>query len=174
MLKTLLLASLFALPAAAQPAPPTPPGPPTGPAPEACRAKGDVLLEIDRKSEGAWPTYSIQLFDNGAVIRRDFNKDGKLTSTRGPSCLSSTTLAGIKKELAAAKFTIAYNDMTCEAISATWDEYQVRGKTVFAERMCGHESLDEASAKALHDAARIMEKATAPDPITSSRGKPVK
>ena len=177
MLKTLLLASLVALPAAAQPAPPTPPGPPPpGFAPAVCRAKGDVLLDIDLGAPNthAFNTWSVALHENGAVIRRDFDKDGKLTSMVGPACLSNAQLDAIKKELAASKFTIKHAEIACAAISATWVDYSVGGKLVFSEHMCGHDYLDDASAKALHDASDILMKVTAPDPITTSRGKPVK
>jgi len=176
MLKHLLLASLVALPAAAQPAPPappTPPGPPAGFAPPVCRARGAALLEIDADLGGK-VQHTTTLYDNGAVIRRDVDKDGKLTAMIGPACLSNATLGSIKKQLAAATFKVTYNEITCMAISPNTTEYRVHGKSVFTEQLCGHESLDEASAKALHDAASIIEKATAPDPITTSRGKPLK
>ena len=166
----LLLASLLALPALsfAQPNPPTPPGPPPpGARPHVCKAEGPLLFEIDENK-----TSVTKLFADGAFTKQDFDAKGKLTSSVGPGCMEDKDLRRITKAIDAAPWKVQTDAIHCMAISSDLTTYLVNGKVVYAARLCG-DPLDDTSAAALRDASELLAKLTY-DPLTHSRGKPVK
>jgi hypothetical protein len=158
MMKQLLLACLLAIPAAAQStATPAPPPPSDGVASPATNA----LLEIDVVA-GKTVVRKTTLYANGLADRRDFDQDGKLIAVVGQAFLPSGTRTEVEDELAAAKFAVTHHTITCMAMGVTHTEYRINGKLVFTEEVCGADSLDEASWKALAHAEQVLDNATAP------------
>jgi len=165
----LLLASLLALPALsfAQPTPPTPPGPPPpGSRPHTCKQHGAPLFEIDDNKSAV-----TKLYGDGAFDKQTFDDKGKLAS-EASGCMDDKDLVRVTKEIHAAPWKVQTDAIHCMAISNDLSIYKVNGAIVYRARLCG-DPLDAASEAARRDVTDTLAKLT-DDPLTHSRGKPVK
>jgi hypothetical protein len=172
--KLFLFASLVlgSFTAAAEPTAPTPPGPPASPPkqirmPDACKASGDVLFEIDQRAvvgarevAGAVPTSELVLYTSGAWTFTS-HADGKLARTAS-GCLGAPVVRTIRDDLKRATWQVKTADAACAAISSEYTVYSANGKAVWTQRMCQLDYLDEASQKSLAEISKILEDAAAP------------
>ncbi|MGE5186710.1 MAG: hypothetical protein ACM31C_31870 [Acidobacteriota bacterium] len=165
----LLLASLvFASTAAAQaaPTPPPPPSPHVLRAPDLCRAKGDVLFEIDHRVDvtmnvATVGTSELVVDATGAWTFDSRDGSGKpLRSAHG--CLADAQMRAIRADLARATWQVKRADTACAAIGADLVHYYVRGRLVWTERMCQIPYLDETSRRSLDEITKILDDASAP------------
>jgi len=161
-MKTLLLASLVSMTAAAQPSPPTPPPPPPpGSLPATCSDTGGVLFEIDHKIEMTSPldnipiTSELKLYEGGKWVLTS----GKQTSS---GCLSKEQMKTISADLARADWKFSIAEASCAAISSTYAQYSSHGKVVWSQHMCQLEYLNEKSRRSLDEIEKILVAASTP------------
>ena len=76
-------------------------------------------------------------------------------------CVDADALKKLRPELAAAKWQVKTPRIHCMAVSPNYTRYLANGKQVFEEKMCGGQSLDEASQKAKTDAEALLAPALA-------------
>ena len=148
-------------PVAQTPAPtpadaPTPaPAPPAQPA---CKPLGVALFEIDHAADpGAkLATSTSKVFGSGAWTHEETDADGKaLAPTSG--CLAKNDVSKLETILSGATWKVTTARMHCMAVSATFTVYQVRGKQVFTQRLCGDKILDKDSRAKLDAAIALVE-----------------
>ena len=146
-------------PKPASPAPARAPDKPAGAA-DVCRPEGKVAFEIDHRVDpGAkLPTSTVKVFANGAWTRDDTDADGKaLQHLIG--CLSTAENKQLETTLAGATWKVTKAQFHCMAMTPQFTVYQVHGKTVFTDRLCSGESLDEKSRTKLDAAVALVEQA---------------
>jgi hypothetical protein len=149
-MKTILFALLVTGVAYAEPQPATPGA--MKPAKAACEAKGTPLIEIDHLNSGQpkWRE-AMKLYATGAWTSAETTDEGKPGAAHN-GCADGEAVKKVKAELAAATWKVTTAKIHCMAISPMYTAYKVNGKTVFESHVCGGQSLDEASQKALTDA----------------------
>ncbi len=146
-----ILPLAWASPAAASPDAPKP-------APQACRPSGPVLFEIDHRVEpGAkLATSAIKVFASGAWTRDEADADGKpLAQTSG--CFAKPDVKQLDATVHAATWKRSIARIHCMAMSSAFTVFQVDGKPVFTQHVCGHENLDDASRAKLDAAVAQVE-----------------
>jgi hypothetical protein len=153
-----LLALLPLACASAAAAPDTPAPPATRP--DACRASGKVIFEIDHRVDpGAkLPTSAVKVFATGAWIREESDADGKPLAQH-TGCLARPDVKQLETTLHGAPWKIAKAQFHCMAVSAQFTVYQVDGKPVFTDRLCSGESLDNKSRAKLDAAIALVDQA---------------
>ena len=80
--------------------------------------------------------------------------------------------SSLSSAAANAPWKVRVDMIHCMAISADLATYKIKGALVYTEQLCG-DPLDDVSAAALQDIKTTLAKLTY-DPLTHSRGKPVK
>ncbi|HSR96677.1 MAG TPA: hypothetical protein VLM79_06470 [Kofleriaceae bacterium] len=155
----LLLAALSLACAPSATAAPDKPAAPARAA-DACRPEGKVTFEIDHRVDpGAkLPTSIAKVFANGAWTRDETDADGKALPQR-IGCLSTADAKQLDTALAGATWKVTKAQFHCMAMTPQFTVYQVRGKTVFTDRLCSGESLDEKSRAKLDAAIALVEQA---------------
>ncbi len=137
-MKTILMLALLATTAHADTAP-------------TCKAEGAPIFEIDRKDAGNPKSLqAATLYASGAWKFEATDAEGK-KSAPTTGCLSADAIKRIKQELAAAKWKVTTAKIHCMAISPLYTAYKSRGKQVFEAHVCGAQTLDEDSNKAVQD-----------------------
>jgi hypothetical protein len=138
---------------------PDTPAPPAQRA-DACRATGKVIFEIDHRVDpGAkLPTSTVKVFASGAWLREDTDPDGKPLPPR-TGCLARTDAKQLETTLQGAAWKITKAQIHCMAMTAQFTVYQVDGKTVFTDRLCSGESLDDKSRAKLNAAIALVDQA---------------
>lgn len=115
--------------------------------PRACSPGGGVLFEIDQRASGKRTTATTLLYANGAWRSRTFDTDGKLADTE-QGCLDGKIVKQIVDALRTAHWTVAHTQPTC-SLSPRWSIYRWKKRSVFTERACSGDALDDDSAKAV-------------------------
>ena len=118
------------------------------PAPRSCSPAGGVLFEIDQRATGKRTTATTLLYTNGAWRVRSFDTDGKLAHTE-QGCLEPDHLSQIVQALRDASWKVVHTQPTC-SLSPRWSSYRWKARTVFTERTCSGDKLDDASLKAVN------------------------
>ena len=163
MKNALLLLTALAL--ACAPSATAAPDKPAAPAPApperraaACRASGKVTFEIDHRVDPGTklPTSTIKVFASGAWTRDETDADGKALAQR-TGCLAKPDAKQLEATLAGAPWKITKAQFHCMAVSAQFTVYQVDGKTVFTDKLCSGESLDDKSRAKLDAAVKLVE-----------------
>lgn len=144
------------------PSPATPATPPSSTAP-ACKPSGVALFEIDHRVDpGAkLSTSATRVFGNGAWTHDETDADGKALA-RTAGCLAKKDVASLETTLKGATWKVTTARMHCMAVSSTSTVYQVRGKEVFTQRLCGDKILDKDSRAKLDAAVALVEGAAKP------------
>lgn len=152
-----LLALVSLACAASTPAAAEPPAPPARRA-DACRTTGKVTFAIAHRVEpGAkLPTSSIKVFAGGGWTRDETDADGKALAQR-TGCLARPDARQLETTLAGAPWKITRAQFHCMAVSTQFTVYQVDGKTVFTDKLCSGESLDDKSRAKLDAAIALVE-----------------
>jgi len=112
-----------------------------------CAPAGAVLLEIDQRATGKRTTATTQLFANGAWRARSFDTDGKLADTE-QGCLAADAMKAITSALRTAPWKTTHAQPTC-TLSPRSSTFKSRKRTLFTERDCSGDTLDDESAHAL-------------------------
>ena len=112
-----------------------------------CAPAGGVLFEIDQRATGKRTTATTQLFANGAWRARSFDTDGKLADAE-QGCLAPDVLKAIATALRTAPWKTTHAQPTC-TLSPRWSTFKWKARSVFTERDCSGDTLDEESAHAL-------------------------
>ncbi len=133
MWRLLVVGSLLAAPAAAEP--------------RHCDPAGGVLFEIDQRAAGKRTTATTLLYGNGAWRSKTFDTDGKLADTEH-GCLEHEHLERIVAALRGATWKVTHTAPTC-ALSPRWSTFTWKARRLFTERACSGDALDADSAKAL-------------------------
>lgn len=131
----------------AAPPPPPPVKPPPG-KPQACRATGTPLFEINQKAEMPMPTSSIAIYATGAWTYTATDKDGHL-ATSAAGCFDAATLRSLRQVIQISPWDTTVSGFTCKAYSPTFTDYLVNGEREYTARLCGAEKLDEKSLGAI-------------------------
>ena len=136
---------------------PDTPAPPARRA-DACRTTGKVTFEIGHRVDpGAkLPTSSTKVFAGGGWTHDETDADGKAAAQR-TGCLAKPDAKQLETTLAGAPWKITKAQFHCMAVSAQFTVYQVDGKTVFTDRLCSAESLDDKSRAKLDAAVKLVE-----------------
>jgi hypothetical protein len=153
---SLLAVAVLACAPSATAAPDTP-APPARRA-DACRTTGKATFEIDHRVDpGAkLPTSSTKVFAGGGWTHDATDADGKPAAQR-TGCLARPDAKQLETTLAGAPWKITKAQFHCMAMSAQFTVYQVDGKTVFTDRLCSAESLDDKSRAKLDAAVKLVE-----------------
>ena len=168
-MKSVLLLAVLPLACASAAAAPEPagPGPAKGGAPkkDACEATGRVVFEIDHRVEpGAkLATSTIKVYATGAWTRDETDADGKALAPRS-GCFAKADLKQLESTLHGAPWKVTKAQVHCMAMSSTFTVYLVDGKTVFTQKLCSGESLDDKSRTKLEAATAQVEREIAKTP----------
>lgn len=137
---------------------PTPAESPTPPASASCKPSDVALFEIDHRVDpGAkLATSASKVFPNGAWTHDETDGDGKALA-QASGCLAKADVSKLESTLAGATWKVTTARMHCMAMSPTFIVYQVRGKEVFTQRLCGDKILDKASRAKLDAAVALVE-----------------
>lgn len=130
-----------------EPVPPPPVKPPPG-KPQACRATGTPMFEINQKAEMPMPTSSIAIYSTGAWTYTATDKDGHL-ATSAAGCFDASTLRSLRQVIQISPWDTTVSGFTCKAYSPTFTDYVVNGQREYTARLCGAEKLDEKSLGAI-------------------------
>jgi hypothetical protein len=150
-MKTLLMLTLLAATAHADKAP-------------TCKAEGAPIFEIDRKdTANPKSLQAATLYATGAWTFEATDAEGKKSAPTS-GCLSADAMKKIKQELAAAKWKTTTAKIHCMAISPLFTAYKAGGKQVFEAHVCGAQTLDEDSNKAVQDLEKELAAAFPPKP----------
>ena len=165
-MKPLLLLAVLPLACASAAAAPEPAGPGKGaPKKDACEATGRVVFEIDHRVEpGAkLATSTIRVHASGAWTRDESDADGRALAQRS-GCFARADLKQLESTLHGAPWKITKAQIHCMAVSSTFTVYLVDGKTVFTQKLCSGESLDDKSRAKLDAATAQVEREVAKTP----------
>jgi hypothetical protein len=149
------LASVLLACASAAAAPDSP-APPARRA-DACRTTGKVIFQIDQRVEpGAkLPTSTTKVFASGGWTRDETDAEGKAAAQR-TGCLAKPDVKQVEA-LAGAPWKVTKAEFHCMAMSPQFTVYQVDGKTVFTDKLCNSESLDDKSRAKLDAAVKLVD-----------------
>jgi hypothetical protein len=168
LIGSLLAATACSIANAEGPAAPAPPPAPSGaPVPAAsCTRSGDVVFEQAQVSEqgvtpAGVPLWTTTVYAGGGWTRVDVDAQGKITRTMN-GCVSPADVKTIRDDLARARWTITHADAACAAISATYVAYSSHGKHLWDQHICGIDTLDPVSQKALDEIGAIIARVTTP------------
>jgi len=153
----LAIASACAPAQQAQPAEPAPVVH-VAPTPGTCAKDDRVLYGQSSRPNGrvaiGFDPINIVVYESGAWAVSNMG------ATR-TGCLDAAFVAKIRGELAAAKWEVDSDVITCAAVPTHFTDYTVLGKLVFTEAMCSGTRLDAESAKILADVTKEVMAATA-------------
>jgi hypothetical protein len=116
-----------------------------------CKKEGAPIFEIDRKdTANPKSLQAATLYASGAWTFEATDADGKKSAPTS-GCLSADAMRKIKQDLAAAKWKTTTAKIHCMAISPLYTAYKAGGKQVFEAHVCGGQTLDDDSNKAVQD-----------------------
>jgi hypothetical protein len=124
---------------------------------DACRTTGKVIFQIDLRVEpGAKaPTSTTKVFASGGWTRDEADAEGKAAAQR-TGCLAKADVKQIEA-LAGAPWKVSKAQFHCMAVSSSFTVYQVDGKTVFTDKLCNSEALDDKSRARLDAAIKLVD-----------------
>jgi len=115
--------------------------------PRTCSPAGGVLFEIDQRATGKRTTATTRLYANGAWRSQTFDTDGTRADTE-QGCLAPDVMKAIADALRGAPWKVTHSQPTC-TLSPRWSTFKWKTRTLFTERDCSGNSLDEQSTQAL-------------------------
>jgi hypothetical protein len=131
---------------------PIEPGSPIQDEAKACQPSAEVLFQIEHKTDTPehHATSVFRLYSSGYWFFGDKQPGGK-PGKQLEGCAATDQLGSITTKLDSVPWTATRSELACMAYSAQFVAYEVAGRHVWTERMCGSEQLDEASQKVIVD-----------------------
>jgi hypothetical protein len=153
----LLILSLVSACATTSPSSPAAPTTPIQDESKACEPSAEVIFTIARNSDtpNEHATSTFRIYSSGLWRFHETEAGGK-PGRKLEGCVKDDRLGKIVTTLDAAPWTMTRADMTCMAYSAQFVDYEVAGRHVWSERMCGPEQLDATSKQALGEASALV------------------
>lgn len=153
-MKTLLLVLCVGCATAAAAPDKTPPAPPPA---ASCKPTGEVVFEIADLVDQQ-PTAKVkQLYATGAWTATNTDEAGK-SSDGGSGCLPKDKLDNVRANLKAMTWTVRHNRIHCMAVSPNHTVYKVGGKTMWTQRVCSADTLDDKNQKLLDEIVDLVDK----------------
>jgi hypothetical protein len=119
-----------------------------------CVRDGKPLVEIEDRGGTVERTWAVYATGAWQLTTQPGSPAGGQATTED-KCLGKDVIAKIEADIDAASWTISH-PIHCMAMSTESRVVKINGKTVFTERMCNPDKLDDTSARSLADIKSLI------------------